>query len=197
MINYIWVGMMCLSFMFGIYNNCLPEVSLGVTEGVRGSVDMLIGVFGILVFWTGLLKIAEKSGMVDSIGYAMYRPIHFLFPEVPKGHPAVGAIAMILTANAVGLDAAATPLGMKAMEELDTLNPCKGEATNAMCMLVTINASNIQLMPIATMGLLSLYGAQYPVRVLIPATIATLFSTVFGVVLVSYAKRFYPEKMQI
>jgi len=193
MINYIWCGMILISFVCGLWNQCLPDVAAAVTDGVKASVDMLIGLCGIIVFWTGVLKIAEHTDLIDIMGRFLYKPLHYFFPEVPQGHPAMGEIVLVTIAAALGLNNAAIPFGMRAMEQLDTLNPRKGEATNAMCMLVTINASNIQLLPISTVAFLALYGADHPTHLLMPATIASLCSTIVGASAVSIAKRFYPE----
>lgn len=194
MINYIWLGMMWLSVVSGLYNGYLPEVALAVTDGIRLAVDMLISVSGIIIFWSGLMAIAEQSGLVEGLGRLIYPLLRYLFPSIPVDHPAIGAITMVLSANALGLSNAATPLGLRAMEALSTLNDQSDEASDDMCMLVTLCASSIQLIPASTIGFLAVYGSDNPSALLFPATLATMVSTVFGIVAVRVARRMYKNK---
>lgn len=194
MMNYIWLGMMWLSVLAAFWNNKLPEVSLAVTEGIRASMEMLIGISGIIIFWSGLMAIAEKSGLVEKLSRLIYPLLKYLFPNIPKDHPAIGAITMVVSANALGLSNAATPLGLRAMTALSTLNPNADEASDEMCMLVTLNASSLQLIPASTIGFLALYGCDNPTALIFPATFATIISTVAGVSSVLLARRFYRVK---
>ena len=194
MVNYIWFGMMLLSFLSGILNQCLPDVVVAVTDGLRASVDMMIGVFGLIVFWSGIMKIAEHSGLVQVLGQLMRKPVQLLFPEIPEHHPALGEIVMTTIAFAFGLNNAAIPLGIRAMKQLDTLNDKKGEATHAMCMLVTINASSIQLIPVSTIGMLAMCHADDPIALIVPTTIASLCSMVGGIMFVLWMKKRNPEE---
>lgn len=180
---------MWLSVTFGMMNGRLPEIALAVTEGIRSSVDMMIGISGIIIFWSGMMSIAEHSGMVERLGRIIYPLLRYLFPTIPENHPSIGAITMVLSANALGLSNAATPLGLRAMEALNTLNPNPGEASDDMCMLVTLNASSIQILPTSTIGFLAMYGCDNPASLLIPATCATLVSTTVGIMSVWVARR--------
>lgn len=189
MMNVIWLSMMWLSVFFGLWNQKIPEVTSAFTEGVRASFDTLLGISGMVLFWSGLMAIAEASGLIEKIGHAIYPVLRFLFPTVPRGHPAFGAIALVLSANALGLNNAATPLGIKAMESLATLNEEPHVASDDMCMLVTINASSIQLIPASTIAFLSLYGCDHPSALLLPATLATMMSTMVGILSVWAARR--------
>ena len=194
MINYIWLGIMWLSVIAGLWNNRLPEVALSITEGIRASMEMVIGIAGIMIFWSGLMAIAESAGLVERLGRAIYPVLKYLFPTIPKDHPSIGAITMVISANALGLNNAATPLGLRAMQALKTLSPDGDEASDEMCMLVTLNASSLQLIPASTIGFLAMYGCDNPTALLLPASLATLVSTTFGILGVWVARRFYAVK---
>lgn len=125
MLNYIWIGLLMIGFTFGIVNGRLDDVTKAAMDSSQTAVTVCIGLLGVMCLWTGLMKIAEKSGLIRIIGRAVRPVLRFLFPEIPKEHPALGAIVMNLVANFLGLGNAATPLGIKAMKELQSINKDK------------------------------------------------------------------------
>lgn len=193
MINYIWLGIMWLSFISALLNNKMQELSLAVTEGAKSSIEMLISISGMIIFWGGIVAIAENAGLVDKLGKLMYPVLKYLFPDVPKDHPAMGFIVMVISANALGMNNAATPIGVSAMQALQTINDNPEEASDDMCMLVTINASSIQIIPSSTIGFLAAYGSQQPSKLLFPVFIATVASTAAGIFSVLLFRRWYKK----
>ena len=141
MLNYIWFGMMFIAVIVGILNGNIDAVTQAAIDTAKTAVEIAIGLIGIMALWLGTMKIAEESGLIRIIARAI-RPITIrLFPDVPEDHPAIGSIILNMAANLLGLGNAATPLGLKAMEELQDLNPEKETATNAMCTFLAINTS--------------------------------------------------------
>ena len=145
------------------------------------SVDICLGLIGIMVLWLGLLQVAKDAGLVDGLAWLLRPLMRWLFPDVPDGHPAQGAILMNMSANMLGLDNAATPFGLQAMKELDELNPQKGTATNAMATFLTINTSSVTLVPIAIIGLRVANESEDPAAPLFGIMMATMVSTIVGV----------------
>ena len=143
MLNYIWFGMMFIAVIVGILTGNIDAVTQAAIDMAKTAVEIAIGLIGIMALWLGTMKIAEESGLIRIIARAI-RPITIrLFPDVPEDHPAIGSIILNMAANLLGLGNAATPLGLKAMEELQDLNPEKETATNAMCTFLAINTSSI------------------------------------------------------
>jgi spore maturation protein A len=151
-------------------------------DAAKSSVEICIGLIGIMALWLGLLNIAREAGLVDALARLLRPLMRWLFPEVPDGHPAQGAMLMNLSANMLGLENAATPLGLKAMEELQTLNPQKDTATNSMAMFLAINTSNVTLIPFTIIGYRLLSGSQDPARPMFAIFLTTLVATVVAVV---------------
>ena len=144
MLNYIWFGMMAIGVGAGIYNGRIDAVTNAAIDMAKVSVEISIGLIGIMALWLGIMKIAEESGLIRIIAKGL-RPITVrLFPDVPEDHPAIGSIVLNMSANILGLGNAATPLGLKAMEELQELNDQKDTATNSMVMFLAINTSSVQ-----------------------------------------------------
>jgi spore maturation protein A len=181
MLNYIWFGMMAIGFGAGVYNGKIDAVTEAAIDMAKVSVDIAIGLIGIMALWLGIMKIAEESGLIRVIARGL-RPITIrLFPDVPEDHPAIGAIVLNMSANMLGLGNAATPLGLKAMEELQELNPHKETATNAMVMFLAINTSSVQLILPATV--VALMGATAS-DIFITTILATLLSTTAAIIAV-------------
>ncbi len=155
----------------------------------RLSVDIAIGLIGVLALWSGLFAIAEKSGLVARMGRGLSPLFHRLMPDVPKGHPAQGAITMNLSANMLGLDNAATPLGIKAMQALHSLNPVKDTASNAQILFLVLNTSSVTLLPVTIFMYRAQLGAANPADVFLPILLATLASTLTGLLLVMWIQR--------
>lgn len=184
MLNYVWAIMLGVGFIVGILNGKADEVTKAVMDSAGNAVQLSIGLLGIMCLWTGLMGIAEKSGLVGSLA-AIVRPvINFLFPQIPKKHKAVGAIVMNLAANFFGLGNAATPLGIKAMNELQRLNPNKASATNAMSMFLVLNTSAIQLIPATIIAIRAAAGSTNPGEIIITIWVASICASIAGVITV-------------
>ncbi|MCX7708866.1 MAG: nucleoside recognition protein [Clostridia bacterium] len=181
MLNYIWVGMIILGFVVGVMNGRIEEVTKAAIDSSKTAVELSIGLLGVMCLWTGLMSIAEKSGMIRKISKIVRPVLGFLFPEIPKGHPAMGAIVMNLVANFLGLGNAATPLGIKAMHELQKINPRKETATNAMSMFLVLNTSAIQLIPATIIALRSAEGSNNPTEIIGTIWVASICATIAGI----------------
>ncbi len=184
MLNYIWIGLLMIGFAFGIVNGRLDDVTKAAMDSAQTAVTVCIGLLGVMCLWTGLMKIAEKSGLIRIIGRAVRPVLVFLFPEIPKDHPALGAIVMNLVANFLGLGNAATPLGLKAMKELQSINKDKKTATNAMCMFLVLNTAAIQLVPANIIALRTSEGSKKPAEIIICIWIASVCATIMGIIAV-------------
>lgn len=184
MLNIIWLSLMCLAIIFGVINGRLDAVVAAVTDYAKIAFELALGLGGIMIFWLGLMKIAEDSGLMTAVARFLKPVMTRLFPEVPAEHPAMGAMIMNMSANMLGLANAATPLGLKAMKELEILNKHPGTATNAMCTFLAINTSSIQLIPVSTMAYLAANGATHPTDIIGSALLATMCSTVAAIIAV-------------
>ena len=179
MLNYIWFGMMLISVVVGTVTGNIDAVTEAAISMAKTAVEIAIGLIGIMALWLGTMKIAEESGLIRIIARAL-RPITIrLFPDVPEDHPAIGSIVLNMAANILGLGNAATPLGLKAMEELQELNPNKDTATNAMCTFLAINTSSVQLILPATV--VALMGAASN-QIFITTILATGLSTIAAII---------------
>lgn len=186
MLNYIWFAMMAIGFGAGIYNDKLDAVTQAAIDMAKVSVEIAIGLIGIMALWLGIMKIAEASGLIRIIA-VLLKPITLrLFPDVPPDHPAIGSIVLNMSANMLGLGNAATPLGLKAMEELQELNEDKETASNAMVMFLAINTSSVQLILPATV--VALMGAAAS-DIFITTILATLCSTIAAIAAVKFLER--------
>ena len=179
MLNYIWFGMIFISVLVGTITGNINAVTEAAISMAKTAVEIAISLIGIMALWLGIMKIAEESGLISIVAKAL-RPVTIrLFPDVPKDHPAIGSIVLNMAANILGLGNAATPLGLKAMEELQELNPKKDTATNAMCTFLAINTSSVQIILPATV--VALMGAESN-QIFITTILATGLSTVAAVV---------------
>ena len=195
MLNYIWFGMIFISVIIGTITGNIDAVTQAAIDMSKTAVDIAISLIGIMALWLGIMKIAEQSGLIKIIAKGL-RPITLkLFPEVPPDHPAIGSIILNMAANILGLGNAATPLGLKAMEELQELNEDKEIASNAMCTFLAINTSSVQIILPATV--IALMGTTAN-QIFITTILATGFSTMVAIISVKFfekMKRFsYPQK---
>ena len=193
MLNYIWLGMMVISVIAGIFTGRIDEVTEAAINMSKTAVEISIGLIGIMALWLGIMKIAEKSGLILIISKVV-KPITIrLFPDVPPDHPAMGSIVLNMSANILGLGNAATPLGLKAMEQLQELNEQKDTATNSMVMFLAINTSSVQLIiPAAVVALMGATASQ----IFLTTILATLCSTIAAIIAVKFfekMKRFSVE----
>jgi spore maturation protein A len=165
------------------------RLNLALLDGAQSAVTICIGLIGIMALWLGMMNIAKDAGMIDAF-VRLARPLmRWLFPEVPDGHPAQGAMLMNLSANMLGMDNAATPMGLKAMEELQTLNPVKDTATNSMALFLAINNSSVTIIPFTLIGYRALKGSASPASPLAAILIVTLFTTIFAVLITKWLSR--------
>ena len=193
MMSYIWIFLIIASVIIGAINGKLEAVSQAVIDNSKLAVDISISLIGIMTFWLGIVKLAEKSGIVTFIANLIKPITKFLYPDVPSDHPALGNIAMNFSANALGVTNAATPIGIKAMEELQTLNPAKKSATNAMCMFLAMNTGGFQLIPASVIAILVATGSTKPTEIIGPTLFATIFGTISAIIAVKILEKFSPQ----
>lgn len=195
-LNYIWVAFFVIAFIVALIRLLFMGDTEIFTELVNSTFDssknvfeISLGLTGVLALWLGIMKIGENSGMINSLSRWLSPLFCRLFPDIPKGHPAMGSIFMNLSANMLGLDNAATPLGLKAMKELQELNPKKDTATNPMIMFLVMNTSGLILIPVSIMMYRAQMGAAQPTDIFIPTLLTTTISTLVGVAAVSISQR--------
>ena len=193
MMNYIWFGLMAVALVVAAVNGTAEAVTKGAVESAASAVQITIGLVGIMALWLGMMRVAEAAGLVSLVGRALSPLLRWLFPDVPPGHPAAGAIVLAVAANVLGLNNAATPLGIKAMEELQTLNPDKETATNAMVTLMAVTTSGVQLIPATMIGVLLAAGSTNPTAIIAPSIVATFIGTIAAVIAARVLQRFYPQ----
>lgn len=177
MINIIWAALILIGFIVGAINGNIDMVTAAAIENAKTAVELAFGLIGVMAMWLGIMKIAEDSGLIKIISKALKPVMVLLFPDVPPDHPAMGAMIMNISANILGLGNAATPFGLKAMEELQKLNRKKDTATDAMVTFLAINTSSVTLIPASTIAILSAAGAKNPTEIIGPTIIATTMST--------------------
>jgi len=189
-LNYIWLGLILLAVALGGAAGALDKVSAAAFKACQTAViDLALPLIGLMALWLGMMRLAEKSGLVAIIARALRPLMRRLFPDVPPEHPAMGSMLMNMAANMLGLANAATPLGLRAMQDLEKLNTRPGTATNAMCTFLAINTSSIQLVPATTVAYLAAAGAKEPTAIIGPAFLATLCSTVAGITAVKFLEK--------
>lgn len=181
MLNYIWVGMLVISFVAAAFTGRVPQVCTALTQGAGDAVELSLGIAGVMALWTGVMKAAEESGLVKSLAGALSPLIRLLFPDSAGNPEAAGAIAMNMTANFFGMGNAATPFGIKAMKEL-AKSSRGGAATNSMCMLAVVNSASIQLIPSTLIAIRSSMGSASPSEIIVPIWIASAVSFASGVI---------------
>src|SRR5688500_5169771 len=197
MLNYIWFGLMAIALVVAAFSGTADAVTKGAIDSAKTAVEISIGLVGIMTLWLGIMRIAEAAGLVTLLGRAL-RPIsRILFPEVPPEHPAIGAIVMSIAANMLGLNNAATPFGIKAMEELQTLNPEKDTATNPMVIFMAMNTAGVQLVPATMLGVLVAAGSTNPTAIISTTLVATAIGTVVSIIVAKILQRFYPQPVAV
>lgn len=195
-LNYIWIGFFIIAFVVGL----VKVIFMGDTDvfttmmnstfsSAEAAFKISIGLTGALSLWLGVMKIGEQGGVINMLSRVLSPVFSKLFPSIPKGHPATGSIFMNIAANMLGLDNAATPLGLKAMEQLQTLNKDKDTASNEMIMFLVLNTSGLTLIPVSIMVYRVQAGALQPTDIFIPILIATFFSTLAGIIITSIYQR--------
>ena len=195
-LNYIWIAFFLIAFAIALVKlvffgdtTVFPEMMNSTFDTAKTAFEISLGLTGVLSLWLGIMKIGEKGGVVNALAKLLSPVFTRLFPDIPKGHPVTGSIFMNMAANMLGLDNAATPLGLRAMEQLQDLNPKKDTATNPMIMFLVLNTSGLTIIPISIMVYRAQLGAAQPTDVFIPILLATFFSTLFGIIITSTFQR--------
>ncbi|MEO6054057.1 MAG: nucleoside recognition domain-containing protein [Chthoniobacterales bacterium] len=190
MLNYLWLGLILISVLLAGAQGHLPAVTLKAFESSKDAVMLIaLPLVGTMALWLGIMRLAEKSGFIYIIARALRPLMRWLFPDVPSNHPAVGSMVMNMAANMLGLGNAATPLGLKAMQELEKLNPRPGTATNAMCTFLAINTSSIQLIPATAVAILAVAGSINPTAIIGTSLITSICSTAAAIIAVKFLEK--------
>ncbi|WP_044747968.1 nucleoside recognition domain-containing protein [Bacillus alveayuensis] len=186
MVNIIWMMMAIVGIMFAAVNGTIEEVNAAIFKGAKEAVTISIGMISILVFWLGLMKIAEEAGLLNALGTLAKPIVKRLFPEVPPNHPAMGYIVSNMIANMFGLGNAATPMGIKAMEELNKLNGNKDVASRSMVTFLAINTSSITLIPATVISIRMTYGSAAPGEIIGTTLVASALGTIGAIFIDRY-----------
>ena len=195
-LNYIWIAFFIIAFVIALVKlvflgdfDVFPAMMDSTFSSSKTAFEISLGLTGVLSLWLGIMKIGEKGGVVNMLAKVLSPIFVKLFPDIPRGHPVTGSIFMNIAANMLGLDNAATPLGLKAMEQLQELNPKKDTATNPMIMFLVLNTSGLTLIPISIMVYRAQMGAAQPTDIFIPILLATFFSTLAGIIITSFYQK--------
>lgn len=185
--NYLWAGMMMVSIIYGAFCGAIPEVTQAALDSSKEAVTLCITMLGVLSFWMGLMQIGMASGLIAKLTSKIRPMLHWLFPKIPIDHPAMEQIAMNCIANMLGLGWAATPAGLRAMEELKKLKEeskifAEDVASDEMCTFLVLNISSLQLIPVNMIAYRSQYGSVEPTRIIGPVMVATFISTLTGII---------------
>ena len=182
MMNYIWGGMILLSFAVSLFTGRVEETAAAATAGAASAIESCISLLGIMCLWTGLAKIGEKSGIINFFSHLLRPVTRLLFPNVKSNSPAMSAIVMNIVANLMGMGNAATPLGINAIKELHKENKYRPDASNDMCMFIVINTASIQLLPATLISMRQSFGSANPGEVIVPVWIVSIIAVVAGVI---------------
>ena len=194
MMNYIWLFFVVTSVVVGIYNGKMREVSEAVLTSSSNAVQISLGLIGIMTLWLGLMHIAQKAGLLTLLAKVFSPVLHFIFPSIPKNDPVQADIAMNVTANALGLGNAATPMGIKAMEGLQRLNKNKKDtASDDMCTFLTINTAGVQILPISVIAILVSLGSTNATDIILPTILTTFGALIIGIICVKLLIKLSPE----
>ncbi len=195
-LNYIWIAFFLVAFVVALVRlifmgdvEVFPSIMNSTFSSAKTAFEISLGLTGVLSLWLGIMRIGEKGGVVNVVARWLAPVFSKIFPDIPKGHPVTGTIFMNFAANMLGLDNAATPMGLKAMEQLQELNPKKDTATNPMIMFLVLNTSGLTLVPISVMVYRAQMGAAQPTDVFVPILLATFFSTIVGLIVTCLYQR--------
>jgi len=189
MLGYIWFFFILTAIIVGGINGRIDAVVQSIVDSSKLAVEISISLIGVMAFWLGMMKLAEKSGIVSLISKLIKPVTKRLFSDIPPDHPAIGHVAMNFTANALGVTNAATPIGIKAMSEMQKLNPSKKVATDAMCTFLAINTAGVQLVPASIIAVLAAAGAKNPTAIIGPTFISTLIALISAVTVVKILEK--------
>lgn len=191
MINYIWFIMIFLGILVSIFTGNGEVMSNTIISSIDSTVTFVIGLVGLMCFWCGVMRVAEKSGLTEKLAKLMRPVLKVIFKEAAKDEKALGAIIMNITANMMGLGNAATPFGIKAMEEMDRLNKDKGKASNDMVLFLVLNAACVQLVPSTVISIRAATGSTNPGVIILPAIISTTIAAIVGVICAKILQRYF------
>ena len=191
MINYIWFIMIFLGILVSVFTGNGEAMSNTIISSIDSTVTFIISLVGLMCFWCGVMKVAEKSGLTEKLAKLMKPVLKIIFKEAAKDEKALGAIVMNITANMMGLGNAATPFGIKAMEEMDRLNRDKGRASNDMALFLVLNAACVQLVPSTVISIRAAVGSTNPGVVILPAIVSTSIAAVVGVICAKILQRYF------
>ncbi len=186
MVNIIWVMLTVIGIVFAMFNGTMDEVNEAIFKGGKEAITIAIGLISVLVFWLGLMKVAEQAGLLEKLGNLFKPIVKRLFPEVPPEHPAMGYMLSNMIANLLGLGNAATPLGIKAMEQLKVLNGGSDKASRSMITFLAINTSSLTLIPTTVIAIMMTYGSSSPTSIVGPTLIATFISSIGAILIDRY-----------
>ena len=193
--NYIWYFLIVISIVFGAINGRLNDVANAIFSGCELAIKIVITLLGIMTFWLGIMKIAEKSGIVQFISKLLTPIARLIFPEVPKNSEIIGDVAMNFSANALGLANAATPIGINAIEKMQEINKDKESASNSMCTLLAMNTAGFQLIPATVIAILAANGCERPTEIIVPTLIVTTTAFISAILIARlFSKIFPPQK---
>jgi len=188
-LNYIWLALVLLAVAIGGWNDRFKDVNGGARDGANTAVTIALALIGIMALWLGVMRLAERAGLVQKIAHGLRPIMRRLFPDVPPEHPAMGCMVMNMSANMLGLGNAATPLGLRAMRDLESLNSRPGVATNAMCTFLAINTSSVQLIPATAIAILVASGSTRPTAIVGTALLATLCAASVAIISVKLLEK--------
>lgn len=191
MVNFVWLAMIVFGIIVAGVKGNIEVVTKAALDGANNAVKISISLIAIITFWLGIMKLAEEAGLVRALAWLVRPVMRFLFPSVPKEHPAMGAMVMNLSANILGLGNAATPMGLIAMRELQKLNHGRDTASDAMCTFLALNTSCVTLIPTTIIGIRLLYGSADPTDIVGPTIMATAFSMAVAIVVDRFLRLFY------
>ena len=191
MINYIWFIMIFLGILVSIFTGNGEAMSNTIISSIDSTVTFVIGLVGLMCFWCGVMRVAEKSGLTEKLAKLMRPVLKVIFKEAAKDEKALGAIVMNITANMMGLGNAATPFGIKAMEEMERLNKDKGKASNDMVLFLVLNAACVQLVPSTVISIRAAAGSTNPGVIILPAIISTTIAAIVGVICAKILQRYF------
>jgi len=197
MLNFIWLGMIVTSVIVALIEGRVNELVKACTDYAQTGFEIALSLAAIMTLWLGIMEVARQSGLVKLFARGVQPMMRWLFPDVPSDHPAIGAMIMNIAANMLGIGNAATPFGLKAMEELQKLNRYKEQASDAMCTFLAINTSSVQIIPITAINFLAINHATHPSEIVLSALIATSISTFVAIVSVKYLATWPVFKVKI
>ncbi len=189
MVNVIWGLLLVIGIVYSLLTGKVNELNSEILTSAKIGLDLIFEILPIIVIWMGLMRIAEDGGIIKKISTLLSRPLNIIFPSIPKGNPALGLIASNVAVNMMGLGSAATPFGLKAMKELQKINPKKEIASEAMVTFLILNTGGVTIIPTTVIAMRTMYGSANPTEIIIPSIIATACATIGGLIVDYFIRR--------